>query len=102
MRTMRLSWKSLRMITTVFWSSPLPNVLGITEGLAERLKAARLSVKKPLVCHITDANITGKLTRLIERARIPVYPSPERAVRGLKRSWDKRRRHEITANSRRF
>jgi acyl-CoA synthetase (NDP forming) len=62
----------------------LPNVLGITEGLAERLKAARLSVKKPLVCHITDANITGKLTRLIERARIPVYPSPERAVRGLK------------------
>ena len=62
----------------------LPNVLGITEDLAEKLKAAKLSLNKPLVCHITDANISGKLTRLIEQARIPVYSSPERAVRGLK------------------
>jgi len=62
----------------------LPNVLGITMGLAGRLKAAKLSLNKPLVCHITDANITGNLTRLIEQARVPVYPSPERAVRGLK------------------
>ena len=62
----------------------LPNVLGITEGLADKVKAARLSVNKPLVCHITEGNISGRLTGLIERARIPVYPSPERAVRGLK------------------
>ena len=62
----------------------LPNVLGITEGLADKLKAARLSLNKPLVCHITEGNISGRLTGLIERARIPVYPSPERAVRGLK------------------
>jgi len=62
----------------------LPNVLGITEGLAEKVKAVRLSLNKPLVCHITEGNISGRLTRLIERVRIPVYPSPERAVRGLK------------------
>ena len=62
----------------------LPNVLGITERLAEMLKAARSSLSKPLVCHITEGNISEKLTRLIEQAHIPVYPSPERAVRGLK------------------
>ena len=62
----------------------LPNVLGITEGLADKLKAASLSLNKPLVCHITEGNISGRLTGFIERARIPVYSSPERAVRGLK------------------
>jgi acyl-CoA synthetase (NDP forming) len=62
----------------------LPNVLGITEGLADKVKAARLSIDKPLVCHITEGNISGRLTGLLERARIPVFPSPERAVRGLK------------------
>jgi acyl-CoA synthetase (NDP forming) len=62
----------------------LPNVMGITEGLAEKLKAARQYLSKPLVCHIAEGGITGRLTRLIERARIPVYSSPERAVRALK------------------
>jgi acyl-CoA synthetase (NDP forming) len=62
----------------------LPNVLGITEGLAEKLKAVRASVKKPLVCNIAEGGISGRLTRLLERARIPVYTSPERAVRALK------------------
>jgi len=62
----------------------LPNVLGITEGLAGKLKAAKQSINKPLVCHITEGNISERLIGLLERARIPVYPSPERAVRGLK------------------
>jgi acyl-CoA synthetase (NDP forming) len=62
----------------------LPNVLGITEGLAGKLKAAKQSINKPLVCHITEGNISARLIGLLERARIPVYPSPERAVRGLK------------------
>jgi acyl-CoA synthetase (NDP forming) len=66
----------------------LPNVLGITELLAEKLKAARSSVDKPIVCHITEGSISGRLTRLLERAHIPVYPSPERAVRGLKALLD--------------
>ena len=62
----------------------LPNVLGITEGLAERVKAAKHHVRKPVVCYIAEGGISGRLTRRIERARIPVYTSPERAVRGLK------------------
>ncbi len=62
----------------------LPNVMGITEGLAEKLKASRQYLKKPLVCHIAEGAIAGRLTRLIERARIPVYSSPEKAVRALK------------------
>lgn len=62
----------------------LPNVLGITEGLAEKVREAQYSVGKPLVCHIAEGGISGRLIRSIEQARVPVYPSPERAVRGLK------------------
>ena len=62
----------------------LPNVMGITEGLAEKLMASRKYLSKPLVCHIAEGGITARLTRLVERTRIPVYSSPERAVRALK------------------
>ena len=62
----------------------LPNVMGITEGLAEKLTASKQYLSKPLVCHIAEGGIAGRLIRLIERARIPVYSSPERAVRALK------------------
>lgn len=62
----------------------LPNVMGITEDLAEKLRASRQYLNKPLVCHIAEGSIAGRLTRLIERTRIPVYSSPERAVRALK------------------
>jgi acyl-CoA synthetase (NDP forming) len=62
----------------------LPNVPGITLRLAEVVKAARQSLQKPLVCHIAEGGLSLKLTKLIERARVPVYPSPERAVRALK------------------
>ena len=68
----------------------LPNVLGITEDLAEKIREAKVSVGKPLVCNIAEGGISGRLTRLIERGRIPVYPSPERAVRGLKALLEKR------------
>jgi len=62
----------------------LPNVLGITGALAEKVKAAKLSAGKPLVCYIAEGGITGRLNRNVEKAGVPVYPSPERAVRGLK------------------
>ncbi|MDA8077943.1 MAG: CoA-binding protein [Nitrospiraceae bacterium] len=62
----------------------LPNVLGITEGLAGLLADCRKTVNKPLVCNIPPGGIGDRLTRLLERVKIPVYPSPERAVRGLK------------------
>lgn len=62
----------------------LPNVLGITEGLAGLLAECSRTLGKPLVCNIPPGGIGGKLTRLLERAKIPVYPTPERAVRALR------------------
>jgi len=61
----------------------LPNVLGITEKLAALMKRFRKAVPKPLVFHIPTDGISKKIITLLEKDRIPVYPSPERAVRGL-------------------
>ncbi len=66
----------------------LPNVMGITEGLGGKLKTVKPSLNKPLVSYIAEGGISGRLTGLIEKARIPVYASPERAVRGLKALLD--------------
>lgn len=62
----------------------LPNVFGITENLGALLAKAKPGLGKPVVAHIAESGITGRIRALLERARIPVYPSPERAVRGLK------------------
>ncbi|MDO8746342.1 MAG: hypothetical protein Q7J70_01605, partial [Thermodesulfovibrionales bacterium] len=62
----------------------LSNVYGITERLPEMIKARRANINKPIVFHIAQSGISKKLTALLEKAKIPVYPSPERAVRGLK------------------
>jgi len=62
----------------------LPNIPGITQKLAELLKGFREKFNKPLVSHIPSDGISGRIIALLEKARIPVYPSPERAVKGLK------------------
>ncbi len=62
----------------------LPNVLGITEKFAQLLSEVRPEVGKPIVSHIAHSGITATLRTRLERSLIPVYPSPERAVRGLK------------------
>ncbi len=62
----------------------LPNIPGLTERLAELLKDFRERVHKPLVSHIPTDGVSEKIIALVEKAMIPVYPSPERAVRGLK------------------
>lgn len=62
----------------------LPNVLGITERLASVLKKARMAQSKPIVAHIAPSGISPKLITEIEKAGIPVYASPEGAVRGLR------------------
>ena len=62
----------------------LPNVFGITEKLGVLLTAAKKDLNKPVTANIAQSGITGKITSIFERARIPVYTSPERAVRGLK------------------
>ncbi|MDI6800523.1 MAG: acetate--CoA ligase family protein [Thermodesulfovibrionales bacterium] len=62
----------------------LPNVYGITERLPDMIKAAKSDINKPIVCHIPGNGFAKRLTSLLEKMKIPVYPSPERAVRGLK------------------
>lgn len=62
----------------------LPNVPGITERLAEMVRAAMVKINKPLVFYIPSGGVARRLIAGLERIRIPVYPSPERAVRGLR------------------
>ena len=62
----------------------LSNVYGITERLPEMIKACRANINKPVVFHIAQSGISKKLAALLEKAKIPVYPSPEKAVRALK------------------
>lgn len=62
----------------------LPNVAGITEKLADMIKTVKNSVNKPLVFHIPGNGVAKKLIARLEKIKIPVYSSPERAVRGLK------------------
>ncbi|MEW6110081.1 MAG: CoA-binding protein [Nitrospirota bacterium] len=62
----------------------LANVLGITGQLAEMINDSKANINKPIVFHIARGGISGRLSASLERSGIPVYPSPERAVRGLK------------------
>ncbi|OGW21337.1 MAG: CoA-binding protein [Nitrospirae bacterium GWA2_46_11] len=62
----------------------LPNVMGITERLADMIKTVRPDIDKPMVFHIPRNGVAKKLISSLEKIKIPVYPSPERSVRGLK------------------
>jgi acyl-CoA synthetase (NDP forming) len=62
----------------------LPNVFGITERLGEMMTDVMERFKKPVVANIPPSGISGRLASLFERAKIPVYPTPERSVRGLR------------------
>lgn len=62
----------------------LPNIYGITEGLAERLKKVKEEIKKPMVFNVPANGVASRIIRLLEKEGMPVYPSPERAVRALK------------------
>lgn len=62
----------------------LPNVLGITERLPEMIKAEVKDMEKPVVFYIAQSSIAKKLTTGLEKIKIPVYPSPERAVRAMR------------------
>lgn len=62
----------------------LPNVLGITEGLAGMINNVQININKPVVFHIPMNGAAKKLTNLLEKMKVPVYASPERAVRALK------------------
>jgi acyl-CoA synthetase (NDP forming) len=48
------------------------------------LRDFKSATDKPMTIHIAQGSIAGKLMALLEKSGIPVYPSPERAVRGLR------------------
>lgn len=62
----------------------LPNVTGISERIVDKLMEAKTAIKKPIVSHVTSGGISTKLISGLEKAGIPVYPTPERAVKGLR------------------
>jgi len=62
----------------------LPNVLGITERLAELMKDFKGRTQKPIVFHIPGDGISKRIITHLEKTQIPVFPSPERAVKGMR------------------
>lgn len=62
----------------------LTGVAGITPQFAELIKEIKTELNKPLVMHMSCGCETEGFIAKIEKAGIPVYQSPERAVRGLK------------------
>jgi len=56
---------------------------GVTSALAEHLVRFHGSAAKPMAAYIAQGGVATRLIRLLEKAGIPVYRSPERAVRGL-------------------
>jgi acyl-CoA synthetase (NDP forming) len=62
----------------------LTGLAGITESLADIVKDFRTETEKPLIFHTSCGCGAGMLVNRVERAGIPVYLSPERAVRGLR------------------
>jgi acyl-CoA synthetase (NDP forming) len=63
----------------------LTGVQGVTENLARAIGNSGKQSDKPITVHMANNGATSRrLTTLLEKARVPVYPSPERAVRGLK------------------
>jgi acyl-CoA synthetase (NDP forming) len=62
----------------------LPNVMGITERLAELMKDFKERIQEPVAFHIPADGISRRIIARLEKTRIPVFPSPERAVKGLK------------------
>lgn len=62
----------------------LPNVNGITMKLADIMKDAKKNISKPVVFYVSDGETSKKLIKGLEKAKIPVYSSPERAVRAIR------------------
>ncbi|ABK99204.1 acetate--CoA ligase family protein [Pelobacter propionicus] len=61
----------------------LTAVSGVTLAVAEMVHDFSMATGKPVVAHVAQGGISRKLARLMEKGKIPVYPSPERAVRAL-------------------
>lgn len=62
----------------------MAGVQGVSERLADLIKDFQVRTPKPLVFYTTLNTVSMRLKSLLEKARIPVFPSPERAIRGLR------------------
>ncbi len=62
----------------------LAGVPGLSERLGQFIGDFRKAAGKPLVLYTTLNPLGRKLKSLMEKAGIPAFPSPERAVRGLR------------------
>ena len=79
----RIALRAVRDHYDGFVVIALTGVAGVTVGLADILKEFRAESGKPVAVHIAQGGIAPRLCGLLEKAKIPVYPSPERAVRGM-------------------
>jgi acyl-CoA synthetase (NDP forming) len=61
----------------------LTAVDGVTLEVGAMVRDFIMATAKPVVAHVAQGGISRELVRLMERGKIPVYPSPERAVRAL-------------------
>lgn len=61
----------------------LTAVSGVTLEVGEMVHDFSKATGKPVVAHVAQGGISRKISRLLEKGKIPVYPSPERAVRAL-------------------
>ncbi len=61
----------------------LTAVTGVTTAVGGIVGDFGRATGKPVVAHIAQGGVAGKLTKLMEKSKIPVYPSPERAVRAM-------------------
>lgn len=61
----------------------LTSVSGVTMEVGDIVRDFSLASGKPVVGHIAQGGISLQLTRLLEKSKVPVYSSPERAVRAL-------------------
>jgi acetyltransferase len=62
----------------------LVGVPGVSDQLAEILAGFRRSTDKPLVSCVTQGVVARRLIPRLEKSGVPVFPSPERAVRALR------------------
>ena len=58
-------------------------VAGVGPGLAAIVSEFHHAVARPVVVCLPPGGIAGQLGRALQRGGIPVYPTPERGVRGL-------------------
>ncbi|MBI5328953.1 MAG: CoA-binding protein [Deltaproteobacteria bacterium] len=63
-------------IVMVLWGPPL-----LTDGLIKMLKAASVGIKKPVIICSPGGEYSQKRKKMFEEAGLPVFSSPEEAVR---------------------